>query len=55
MAFIGTLSFFYVERKHARVKDLGYDPISWLEKNREQKEEPEYRPPLRNSQEDLEV
>jgi len=27
-AFIGTLSFFYVERKHSRVKDLGYDPIS---------------------------
>jgi len=26
-AFIGTLSFFYVERKHSRVKD-GYDPIS---------------------------
>lgn len=26
--FVGTLSFFVVERKHARIKDMGYDPIS---------------------------
>ena len=34
MAFLGTLAFFRVERKHARLRDMGYDPIRWLNKGK---------------------